>query len=132
MSFLIIPLLFTSVIFFRINILRDSTYYSGSFAEYLRLSAMNVFLIAPLLFLIFILWPYNVIVRVFNIRTFPLYQKYILFFIILCLAAFIVGTFFVNLLLPGFTIYLKYLLAFATLTILFVTPLHFLLDKKPN
>lgn len=123
-AFTVFPIYFLAKDFITLSILKDHSAYSGTFSEYVALTSPSRFFTTPLLFLILLLLPYNVILMFFYRRgkTLTLIRKYLLFLTL--------GFLIVFLWYPTFDAMLLYIVTFSILALLCVTPLHYLVDKK--
>ncbi len=75
-AFILLPTIKIVIDYVRIEIRQDYSQYSGSFLEYEKMIASTVFIVAPVLLLLFVLLPYNLlIISLSKNRKITLFQK---------------------------------------------------------
>lgn len=117
--------------YIQIVILHDSRFYMGSYYDFIEGKLFSIFLIFPLIFLVFVLLPYNAIILLYvkyKKKWLPLIQKIILLFLIFIVELVILGTFFVNIWYPSWSVILGYLTRFISYSLLFAISIHYLVD----
>ncbi|MDQ7949208.1 MAG: hypothetical protein REI78_14585 [Pedobacter sp.] len=78
----------------QIDIMHDSSVYSGTWLEFIANRKFHFFVVEPMIVLIFILLPYNLIITRTRVRYFSLPKKIATFLAIMASLLWIVGTFF--------------------------------------
>lgn len=133
-AFAVIPLLHLAKDFYRLEILKDHTGFSGTFYEYVRLSQIVffTFLLSPTLYYVLVLLPYCFLFNYFKFKKVFLrfYQKLILLLSINLIIILVWGLFFTNFLFPLSLQQLFIIPYFFVPSIIIVTLNYFVLDKK--
>lgn len=127
LSFLIMPLLKLGMDFIKFEINGDHSMYSGSFLEYEKLIWTTVFLIAPLVFIIFVLLPYNMVLLKYRIRN--LILKIVTFESIMLLEFFLAGLF-INIWVSPVWKNFYAIFYFLPISVIFASLIHFFVDRR--
>ena len=112
-----------------IEILKDNSFFTGSWIDYASAYFVQIFLITPAVFLVFILLPYNLIIVKANPKVLSLFKKSVVFLLLLIVAMCLIGSFINIWRIP----YWKnlYILAFLVpYSLIFPAILHYLVDTK--
>ena len=130
-NLLLAYVLFTSIILIRnyiqIEIIKDNTFFSGPFLEYVTGNILMIFFIIPSVFALLVLLPYNLIMVYSNTKKIA--YKILIFESIIIVMFCLAGTF-INVWSYPYWTNLKYLLYFLPLSIVFSSIIHVTLDNK--
>ncbi|TDO21298.1 hypothetical protein [Pedobacter duraquae] len=130
LSFILFPILFSIKDYYLIEILHDQTYFYGTFWEYVGATLLSRFIAGPIIWLLFVMLPYNLIItKKAKKSSLKFYQKVLFFELILTLLWCLIGTF-INLWANPYWKNLEMLLYFFPLSILFAGLVHLFVDRK--
>lgn len=126
LAFLILPLTIYGRHYYYFEIVGHSSSYSGPFKEYARMIATSVLLVAPILFLLLVLLPYNLIIMHKNLSYI---QKVLVFILIMVIDLCLIGSF-SNIWVAPYWKNIYYLIFFIVYGFLFVSIIHLFVDQK--
>jgi len=115
--------------YIKIEVLNDHSSYSGTWIEYISLQPINTFLISPLIFLIGILIPYNIIIIYFGLIKSKYIIKVGLLLLIMIIVLCLLGTF-MNVWFFPLWKNIYYIFYFIPYSFLFAGLIHWLVDRK--
>lgn len=117
--------------FVKMEILEDHSSFSGTWWEYVKLQPIVTFLFLPLIFLVFVLVPYNIILVKFELKSLNYFKKAFIFLIVMTTALCIAGTF-ANVWMYPYWKNVYYLFYFVPYSFLFAGLIHLLADRKSS
>lgn len=126
LAFILLPIIKLIHDYISIEINKNYSQFSGSFLEYEKIIALTVFVIIPIIFLIFVLLPYNIIILK---KKLALLNKVILFFAIVIINFCLLGTF-MNIWVYPYWRNLNYLFYLIPYSFLFAGLIHLSVDTK--
>jgi len=127
LAIIIFPTTFFIRDYIQLDIMDDHSAYSGTFGEYIKLSAPTYIGIGSTLFLFIVLLPYNIIIL--RIKSLSFIKKILLFELIMVIDLCLIGMFSNVWAIP----YWKnayYLISFFFFGLLFSGIIHLFVDKK--
>ncbi|KQC01348.1 hypothetical protein AQF98_06440 [Pedobacter sp. Hv1] len=113
----------------KFEILNDHSSFSGSWLEYIQLDVTMRIIINPLIFLILILLPYNLILLKIGPQKFNYLRKTCIFLSVMVIMICMVGCF-VNVRFYPYWKNIYYLAYFIPYSFLFAGLIHWLVDKR--
>lgn len=129
-AFVLLSFLKFSWDFITIIILKDYSAFSGTFLEYQKMIAVTAYIQVPILFLITVLLPYQIIInRLSRTKNLKLIHKILLFELVLVIFWCLLGTF-LNVWLTPYWKNLYYPIIFLLIAVPSAFLLHWLVDTK--
>ena len=130
LSFVLVPIIMAARDYYFIVILKDHTFFYGTFWEYETSELLIRLVITPLFWLIFFMLPYNLIIlKKEKKRRLRFYEKVLYFELLLMIAWFLLGVI-ENLWSHPFWKNLNAVLYFIPPSLLFAGLVHLFVDRK--